>query len=143
MTCKVKSSHYRPSQEAAYIHAGSSAAVMGMASATQNDLWKSIEDSNFGQYYRISESMGMTSGKQEKRRHSLPVRVFIRNGQGLETLLVEVIWVLSGLYSSHTEIMRDLKHSLAATLAAVPCLKLVRGRSILRSIPSLSTSKGR
>lgn len=69
-------------KEAAYIHAGSSAAVMGMASATQNDLWKSIEDSNFGQYYRISESMGMTSGKQEKRRHSLPVRVFIRNGQG-------------------------------------------------------------
>ena len=55
---------------------------MGMASATQNDLWKSVEETNFGQYYRISESMGITHGRQEKPRQSLPIRMFIRNGKG-------------------------------------------------------------
>ncbi len=62
--------------------AGSAAAVMGMASTSQNNLWKSIEESNFGQYYKVSESLGITSARQDRRLPSLPVRVFIRKGRG-------------------------------------------------------------
>jgi len=71
------------SQEAAYICAGSSAAVMGMASGVQDDLWKSVEQGNFGQYYRISEGMNLASSRREGRRQSLPLRVYIKRGRGL------------------------------------------------------------
>lgn len=70
------------SQEAAYICAGSSAAVMGMASGVQDDLWKSVEQGNFGQYYRISEGMNLASSRREGRRQSLPLRVYIKRGRG-------------------------------------------------------------
>jgi hypothetical protein len=69
-------------QEAAYICAGSSAAVMGMASKVQDDLWSSIQAANFGQYYRISDSMNLASSRREGRRQSIPLRVYIKQGRG-------------------------------------------------------------
>lgn len=68
-------------QEAAYICAGSSAAVMGMASVAQDELWKSVEDSNFGQYFRISESMNIAA-RREGRKQSVPLRLYIKSGSG-------------------------------------------------------------
>ena len=74
-------------QEAAYICAGSSAAVMGMASGVQDELWRSVEDSNFGQYYRISEGMNLASSRREGRRQQLPLRLYIKRGRGMSVPL--------------------------------------------------------
>ena len=69
-------------QEAAYICTGTSAAVMGMASGAQDDLWRSVESSNFGQYFRITESMNIASSRREGRRQNVPLRVYIKSGRG-------------------------------------------------------------
>ncbi len=88
-------------QEAAFICAGSSAAVMGMASGVQDDLWRSVEAGNFGQYYRISESMNLASSRREGRRPSLPLRVYIKRGRGGSPASADYCAALHG---------RDLHH---------------------------------
>ena len=64
---------------------------MGMASGVQDDLWRSVEDSNFGQYYRISEGMNLASSRREGRRQQLPVRLYIKRGRGTSERR-SVIW---------------------------------------------------
>lgn len=72
-------------QEASYISAGSSVAVMGMASNLQDNLWNSVEQSNFAQYFRISESVDLTAGKKDRQCRNIPLRVFIKKGKGQYT----------------------------------------------------------
>ena len=55
---------------------------MGMASNLQDDLWKSVEENNFGQYFRITESTDLTASKRERRGWNIPLRVFIKKGKG-------------------------------------------------------------
>lgn len=54
---------------------------MGMASGAQDDLWKSVEHTNFGQYYRLSESMSLTL-RRDGRKQNVPLRVYIKSGLG-------------------------------------------------------------
>lgn len=54
-----------------------------MASTSQDDLWRSIGENNFGQYFRISEAINISSSRQERRRQNIPLRVFVKRGRGM------------------------------------------------------------
>ncbi len=54
---------------------------MGMASSAQDELWASIQANNFGQYFRLSESMGLAA-RRDSRRPKVPLRLYIRAGLG-------------------------------------------------------------
>lgn len=53
-----------------------------MATDQQNELWKSVEESNFGQYFKISEAANLSTPIREGKIGRVPVRVYIKQGKG-------------------------------------------------------------
>ena len=63
-------------KEAAVIARGNAAAIMNMSDGAQQDLWRSIQQSDLAKFERVAASLQVEPANRGSRQACLPLRVY-------------------------------------------------------------------